>query len=306
MSWNLRLSGGLIAAAALCTLATARPARAITAADLPGEWRGYGQSAIDGHLVDPCVDIARVSNRRFQGTVEIDPCLFPVEGTVSADGVIDGRGTDADGETVQIHGKTRALADGSVRVAALLYRITGGDLVGGDEGAMALVQMEGGLNWNAPPSPVSPLTGDWSGRFADRSRGADGDGSVRLGLSQEPAGRDAGFTTAITGQASFIGPSLGALTFDLAGTGGLPAVQRTGGSTFAALGVQSPTDDTAPTGQISLLIGLVNPPDIAPTSIHGSYRVFGSAFDMFLFIWFDTDTTQNEGSFSATLAAGAQ
>ena len=298
---------GMAAAAVFSGLLITRPAQAMNGQDMPGDWEGFGQSFIDAHQIEPCWDINPLRGRRLQSTLEIAPCWFPVEFTLSASGHFEASGTDDDGESVQVLGRTRAMADGSVRVVSMLYLITNADGSLGDIGSLALMQMQGGVNWADGSVMPVPDTGGWTGRYASRTC----DGSVDLALVQEPSDSGRGFSTEIMGNASMMGVVLSDqpdaikvdLSLNLHGTGGLapPSILGGGPTTFAALGWGSvnSADSGVPAGMIALFIGLAQPPNSDHTaSIQGNYRLFRNSLDVFLFIWFDSDTSFNQGTFS--------
>ncbi len=197
-----------------------------------GMWSGFGQSAISPRVIDPCWDIITTTRTGFQGTLELDPYTIPVNCRILPNGDSEGSGIDAEGNVVFIFGGAVAMADGSVRVASLAYlEITADGSV--DIGAMALVQLSGGPNWNSIGG--ANITNRWMGSYRSR-RGFGGDITMDLS-NQGPDAIRGQPSTQIVGSAT-IADLFGngdAGNFNLIGTIGPPSTDLP--VTIAALGI---------------------------------------------------------------------
>jgi hypothetical protein len=288
-SWALR--AGMMAALTCAASIAVGQTHGVSPADMPGRWTGYGQSAVNGQLSQPYFDIGLNRNRRLHGTVYINPCFFPTEFTLSADGNIEGKGRDGDGDFIWFRGAARAEGDGSVRVASLLYVVVGPDF-GFDLGATVFVQLPGGLGWDRIGG--ANVTGMWDGSYAGSGR--TGGGAIAMDLANGLLGRDQQ-STALSGDATFAGlfggdePGL----FRMIGAAWPPQPQHS--VPIALLGLHQPRDPNAP-APIAILIGLIQPTGAdRPATIHGGYFVYGSVFDAFAAIALGENTAFDAGAF---------
>ncbi len=295
MNYKTMSRRALIAALGMLALAGfSPPARAAVPPDtMPGRWSGYGESAVTGREIVPCVDILTPGkNRRLQGTLEIVPCIFPIDITVSAAGIVNGGGTDEHGHRVDLHGKVRTLGNGPVRIMALRFEIRSSQRGVEDEGYMALIQMIGGADWNHNMAGAN-VTGQWKGGYTP-------EGGQRVGaamtanlanLRSERA--DGGATTALGGTLH-MDPTNAVGDFEVRGTVG-PA---------GPAGVHSPVAvicEANRYGYIAILFGLAAPPDSMP-AIRGEYRLYDSFFDVFLEVFHGTDSSFDKGTFEIMLS----
>jgi hypothetical protein len=230
-----------------------------------------------------------VKNRRLQGTLEIIPCVFPIEATVSAAGLISGGGVHEE-HRIQINGRVALLGDGSVRIAALKYHFFGDGSV--RTGHMALIQRMGGLDWDRTAG--APVGGSWLGTYESRGRKSGGDGNPDIlaldlrNIGGEPRTGSAP-TTALDGLGVFeqflLGDGSVRLAFELGGTigaAGPPDADPTDPVRFALLGLAGPPEAGPPeivrsNGIIAILMGLLLPAvREEPRMLAGEYHIFSS------------------------------
>ncbi|MBC8064162.1 MAG: hypothetical protein H7Y17_04985 [Chlorobia bacterium] len=275
-----------------------------------GRWEGFGQSDTDGRFIIPCIDVQNPGHHnRFRAKVELDsgeiqPCIFPVEATLSNPGVINGIGIDSHGHWLLIHGKSRAVGDGSVRIAAFQYKVLHwyGRLK--DEGHMAFVQMIGGANWDDIAG--DHLESAFEGRYdpVGPRRG----GALEAALRNVGGGRTGRGTTMVEGDLTFFDvqrqnddPFFFDLGAELMGTVGPPVAQSnaTTRAQFAALGLSGPPQPGVPNGIIAILIGQVIHDDraIVPCVIPGDYRLYRSVADVFANVFHGRNSSFSRGEF---------
>lgn len=274
-----------------------------------GHWHGYGQSETNQRLIIPCIDILTPGvHNRFRATVKLDsgeiiPCIFPVDATLSEAGVINGSGIDEHGHRLLLHGKSRAMGDGSVRIAAFRYKVFewhGGVM---DNGHMAFIQMIGGADWDNMAG--DHLESAFDGFYTPF--GARG-GSLEAMLRNIGDARTGQGTTMVEGSLTFQEVQLNIddpfffdLGAELIGTVGLPAVQTDGTTIapFGGIGMGAPPDPVLPQGIIAILIGRVIHDDgaIVPCVIPGDYRLYRSVADVFTDVFHGTNSSFSHGEF---------
>lgn len=303
-------------------IAAGAPARAIAIwPSMPGFWAGFGQSnmlpAVQGQADIEITAQARGLFRAIallpavqapgseggatrylcDGSVQPNPVLVnpgPVNGNVVN---LFGMSTDG-GRILLMHGKTRALGDGSVRIAALQYAVFNllGNLL--DGGIIAVLQRFGGLGW-ANPGSIN-VDGSYSGMYTvgDGPGGGCLMGSLASIMAGDPAaGQHA--TSGFQGNLEFEDDTAQFdLNFDILGTVGLPAVQRDG-STKAPIAMLGMDEH----GIIAVLIGLLLPAvqtpgvEAAPTTISGQYALLGNLRALYAAVWRGSDTSFQMGTF---------
>lgn len=277
-------------AAGIGTAGIAGPARAIVDPnDLVGSWAGFSQSMRLPAVQDSFFDVFSVRNRRFQGTLEIVPCIFPIEGTLSAANVLDATGLDQHGHHVELHGKVRAMGDGSVRVLATRYHIhfrRGGTM---DEGHMLFLQRMGGMDWMhlEVPAVQGNYMGDtMSSMFRNRT------GGPAMGMATLMVGEEDQMGSGFCAHGSFLLPYIeqDIRMLDYQGTVGR-AMRDGGGSHIGIIGADS-------NGIIAILIGLLLPAVQGnPTMIQGGYMLYDSFFDVFTELSTDRSMHFDMGTF---------
>lgn len=308
---NTRLLGRSMAAiSALVFITTVAFAQTRDpAAPMLGDWKGYGQSAIDGHTIEPCWDVERVAGRRMHGDLmfpvpgELEPCIFPFDSFFSADNSINGIGGDAD-HIIFFSGKVRAFGDGSVRITGLAYLLLNRLGVPQDLGAFAVMQMMGGPNWDQMGG--ANLTGRFEGTYAPRV--GPGGGCIEADIANLMTGGRTGQepTTGLTGHVMFDNVFLGGrnsffdVPFGVQGTVNPPdPIRPSSPSIVGMIGLAQPPDPTMPQGIIAVLIGLAQPPDpTQPVTVQGTYRLYNNVFDLFFDVFQGTNRSFSEGAFS--------
>lgn len=279
-----------------------------------GHWHGYGESETDRRFIIPCIDILTPpTNQRYFATLTLDdgaiiPCIFPVDFTRSSAGIITGNGVDEHGHRILIHGRSKLLGDGSVRIAAFQYKQFqwhGGIM---DQGHIAVLQMIGGTDWNNLEG--AHVEDEFEGSYTPVGERA---GAVTGALANIVEGDIRGVpTTRFEGELTFLGVNLTNppdpvvpgpydLRFAMAGTVGLPAVQSDGNTRapFAGLGLVNPPDPIQPSA-IALLVGSVlhfNDGSIIPCVIPGEYRLYHRVADLFADVFHGSESSFSRGEF---------
>jgi hypothetical protein len=261
---------------------------------IPGSWVGFSQSSLgSGPVQDSFFDIfATQQHRRFMGAATLalgdGSVRFLCDGSVSQANVMNVVGRSTDGALILVmHGKTRALGDGSVRIAALFYRIS--DLQGNliDAGYLLLLQRIGGINWGDLQVPA--VQGNWIGSWENNLH----QGRAALTVERQ---QGSGFGGTLSFFDVFFAPtrSFFDVFFDLRGTIG-PASITDGTSNTLMIGADSH-------GIIAILIGLLlpavqNPAGAEVPAVQGNYMLFRSLADVFGGVWRGTDTSFDRGGF---------
>lgn len=283
-----------IATAILALAGFGRPALADTP-DMRGRWVGFAHSEMNPGpwSQDWRADVMVQNRTSFSGQATLLPAVqrpLPFRGNLMEGNFLKLFGDLPDVGRFVARGRMVETNPGpvqlpAVRLVGLEYFVmdSAGNLL--DHGYVLLLHDQNGKNW-ANPGPTQIGNMEWMGTWTS-AMNRNSDGQPFMGTADLMTGDQRG--SAFGAQGDFMNVfypptnSFFDVFFNVAGTVGLPAVQRDGSklSPLAAIG-NDPPDPVRP-GVISILIGLLtDPPDpVMPQHIQAQYRLYDSFFDVF-------------------------